>query len=217
MFFIVLIVLAALAITSSFASDFRCPEEKGVQLFPHEESCSKYIMCFGGLALERSCAPDLHWSAKGEYCTTKAQAECDIENSLCPEVDDPNNIIFIPSQADCERYYLCHNGEKKPLQCAPDFHFNPNGNFCDFPENANCEVEPTPEPETEPGEIEIDCPDTGVFWVPHPKSCNYYFMCWDGQSVLRNCAPGLYFDSLNNRCDSPANALCTIIPSPQPL
>lgn len=215
-FFIVLIILAAVAITSSFASDFRCPDT-GVSFFPHEESCSKFIMCFGGLALERTCAPNLHWSAGGEYCTTHAQAECELENPLCPEVDDPNDLIFIPSLADCEKYYLCHQGEPKQFRCAPNFHFNPVENFCDYPELANCEVEPTPDPETEPGEIEIECPETGIFWFPHPYSCEYYFICLNGESVLHHCAPGLYWDAANNRCDFPENALCELTPIPQPL
>lgn len=174
-------------------------------------------MCYGGLALERPCAPGLHWSEAGQWCTTKDQAECQIEFPLCPEVDNPEQLIFIPSLADCERYYLCHQGVARPMYCAPNFHFNPSIGQCDFPELAMCEVEGTPEPETEPGEIEVDCPAAGVFWVAHPNTCEYYFMCVDGDAILRHCAPGLFFDSVTNRCDVKENAVCSINPQPQPL
>lgn len=212
----VLLIIAALAITSTYASEFRCPEA-GIEFFPHEVSCSKYILCYGGLAIERSCAPDLHWSATDEWCTTKAQAECTLEAPLCPEVDNPDSLVFIPSLADCERYYLCQNGVAKPLYCAPNFHFNPIFGFCDFPENVNCEVEVTPEPETEPGEVEIECPEAGIFWIPHPNTCEYYFMCVNGTPILHHCSPGLFWDSANNRCDVKENAVCSINPQPQPL
>lgn len=89
--------------------------------------------------------------------------------------------------------------------------------MCEHPDNVTCDVTQTPAPEPEP-EVEIECPsDDGFYFVPHPKTCEYYFVCINGISELLRCAPGLYWDALNNRCDFPEIAFCEITPSPQPL
>lgn len=85
------------------SAQFYCPEE-GVHFFPHTSRCDLYFMCFGGVAIERSCAPNFHYSEREEFCTWPDYAECTLEAPLCPETNDPDNLVWIPSQADCERF-----------------------------------------------------------------------------------------------------------------
>lgn len=94
------------------SAQFYCPEE-GVHFFQHSSRCDRYYMCFGGIAIERSCAPDFHYSEAEEFCTWPSYAECTLETSLCPEVDDPEELVWIPSQADCGKYVFVRNDDQK--------------------------------------------------------------------------------------------------------
>lgn len=44
--------------------------------------------------------------------------------------------------------------------------------------------------------------------MPHPNSCEHYFICHRGQSIILDCAPGFYFDPENNWCDFADNVQC---------
>lgn len=90
----------------NFQKDVQCSDAivcypDGIEMHPHPYSCSQYILCFGENQIERDCAPGFHWSIYDGVCTTQDLAECQIERSLCPEVDDPNELFFIPSSRDC--------------------------------------------------------------------------------------------------------------------
>lgn len=47
---------------------------------------------------------------------------------------------FFPSEKDCGKYYLCMDGEATKLECDDDLWFNPETEFCDLPENVDCNV-----------------------------------------------------------------------------
>lgn len=53
---------------------------------------------------------------------------------------------------------------------------------------------PPPQPD------EIDCND-GIYFEEHPNSCEHYFICSFGHSVILSCAPGFQYDTDNNWCD----------------
>lgn len=90
------------------SAQFDCPDD-GVHFFPHASLCDRYIMCFGSVAIERLCAPSFHYSEREELCTWPDYAECTLESPLCPEIDDPQDLVWIPSQADCERLVFFSN------------------------------------------------------------------------------------------------------------
>lgn len=171
-----------------------------------------------GLQLEQQCATGHHWSVEDNFCTTPDYAECDIEASLCPETENVLDIIWIPSSRDCNRYYMCFNRTTIPMFCAPGFHWDPVLGWCDEPHLAGCEVNVTPSPEPEPEpDVEVKCLHEGFHHIPHPTSCEYFFICSNFEAILQKCAPGLHWDTLTNRCDNPNVAICGIDPQPQPL
>lgn len=185
----------------------------GIEMHPHPYSCQKYIMCFSGVQIEMECAPNLHWSIYEGFCTSQDLAECTIEKSLCPEIDDPSELVFIPSSRNCNRYYLCYNQQTIGMNCAPGKWFDPINNWCDLEENVNCEVTTTQEPELPPPIDTVECTE-GLYFRPHPTTCEYFFLCANGESVLMQCAPGLKFDSVTAKCTQPDDATCVIA---QPL
>lgn len=45
--------------------------------FPHENDCSKFYQCSGGMAIEMECAPGLEFNATMQACDWPASAGCE--------------------------------------------------------------------------------------------------------------------------------------------
>uniref|UniRef100_A0A1B0GIR3 Chitin-binding type-2 domain-containing protein n=2 Tax=Lutzomyia longipalpis TaxID=7200 RepID=A0A1B0GIR3_LUTLO len=54
-----------------------------------------------------------------------------------------------------------------------------------------------------------------VYVQQHPSNCSKYILCFNGVVHIRNCAPGLEWDSSREQCNVPADAQCQ--PSVCPL
>lgn len=61
-----------------------------------------------------------------------------IESSPLCIVD--NEFHVYASAVDCERYFVCYNGNVKRMQCKAGLHFNAAESYCDDPTRANCNV-----------------------------------------------------------------------------
>lgn len=57
-----------------------------------------------------------------------------------PQCIVDNEFHVYASAVDCERYFICYNGNVKRLQCKPGLHFNAAHAYCDHPNTANCKV-----------------------------------------------------------------------------
>lgn len=64
-----------------------------VQLLQHPTNCSKYVLCFHGVAHVKSCAPGLEWDVTQERCNTPEVAQCVL--SECPfQVKTDQCLLF---------------------------------------------------------------------------------------------------------------------------
>ncbi|KAJ6645710.1 Peritrophin-1 [Pseudolycoriella hygida] len=185
------------------AEEFKCPPT-GIVFLPHDEYCDKYFMCFAGFPVLTSCADGLYFDRESLKCDYPEVAECMLEK--CPLSTEPFEIVFLPSNVDCEKYYICYNGKAIEQYCAPGIHWNAVTNQCDFVENARCSYEEPEEPQ-QPLPHEIACGD-GIYFEAHPKSCDHFFICSFGLSVMLECAPGFKFDDKNNWCNFPEHVEC---------
>ncbi|KAL7015903.1 hypothetical protein ACKWTF_016726 [Chironomus riparius] len=70
--------------------------------------------------------------------TTKLTTSTTQPPPLCPEVDDPNVLIFLPNPQDCRSYFLCFNGMKLPRSCANGFYWDVDNLWCNVREEVNC-------------------------------------------------------------------------------
>lgn len=82
------------------SDEFKCPSE-GIFFFPHEEFCDKYIMCFAGFPILSHCADGLYFDRESLMCDLPEIAECKLEK--CPPDFNPLEIVFLPSDVDCEK------------------------------------------------------------------------------------------------------------------
>lgn len=48
------------------------------------------------------------------------------------------DFYFLPSDTNCEEYWICADGTFYNHSCAPGIHFNRQISKCDYPEKANC-------------------------------------------------------------------------------
>lgn len=79
-----------------------CPPN-AVENFPYPYSCSRYIVCISGVQSERECPAGQHFNVADRTCTSIATAQCDVEQSICPIIDNIFNVVFMPSSRSCTR------------------------------------------------------------------------------------------------------------------
>lgn len=178
-----------------------CPAE-GVKQISHPDSCKKYILCVAGNEFERQCAPGLHFSRNLRNCATPDVAECEERQWKCPEEDDLGNLVFIPNEEVCSKYYLCFMGEQIPMSCADGLHWSIDAETCLSEKEAGCDFE-----ESEEDDIE-SCPETGVKQISHPENCEKFILCVGGNKFERNCAEGFHFSRATRTCEEAKNAGC---------
>lgn len=54
------------------------------------------------------------------------------------------------------------------------------------------------------------CSVMGIYTVANPRSCSKYFLCFNGQAIIQECAEGLDFDMASGVCTEPHMTKCTI-------
>lgn len=182
-----------------------CPAD-GIKQISHPDSCEKYILCIGGAEVKRRCAPGLHFSREYRSCVTPEMADCKefVRTWECPEEDDFGNLKLIPNTENCQKYYICLNGDQIPLSCADGFHWSIDDENCLPKKDANCDFEGE---ESEEDIIE-HCPDDGIKSISHPDDCEKYVLCVNGARIKRNCAPGYHFSRDFRSCVLPEFADC---------
>ncbi|CAO1397635.1 unnamed protein product [Diamesa tonsa] len=102
-----------------------------VEWFPHPFSCEKFILCFHGNPIEKTCAPSLHFSGEQGKCIS-SQLPC------CPQTDDAMNPLFVADKNNCSKYYVCFSGKAIERSCGEGLFFDVTSNLCTFPENVTC-------------------------------------------------------------------------------
>lgn len=175
-----------------------CPEE-GIKLISHPKSCEKYILCFGGVEIERNCADGLHFSREQRACVDPEDADCEEIKKECPDEDDPENIVFFPNTEDCSKYYVCFGGEKIPLSCGDGLHWSVHEDACLDKDEAKCEFD---------DDDREECPDEGIKLISHPTNCEKYILCFGGVEIERECPGGLHFSRETRSCVDPDEAGC---------
>lgn len=108
---------------------YPCPHS-GTTRLAHVSSCSKFVQCVNGFAVEEDCATGLFYSEEHQQCTTPELANCRVESSPCPRWTDPENLVFLSNGRDCQRYFLCYDAQPLQMECAPGLSFDARTNKC---------------------------------------------------------------------------------------
>lgn len=119
------------------------------------------------------------------------------------------------------RYFICAGNEQLHRRCADGLYFNAAINACDAQQNVECPhttegppAPPPPPPPVDPEITTIECPPPGepdsLDHIPHPTSCQHYFICVNGQAHLRACSADFVFDVIFERCDLATRGTCLL-------
>uniref|UniRef100_A0A182W3W3 Chitin-binding type-2 domain-containing protein n=1 Tax=Anopheles minimus TaxID=112268 RepID=A0A182W3W3_9DIPT len=113
-----------------------CNQQIGVQLSPHPTNCDQFITCSNGISFVGNCKSGETFDVALQACKSEIRVDC--ERLRCPEIDNPNVVVFIPGFQSCDEYFLCQAGTPIQRFCAPGLHWNRVVERCDFPELAQC-------------------------------------------------------------------------------
>ncbi|XP_037049536.1 probable chitinase 10 isoform X2 [Bradysia coprophila] len=149
-------------------------------LFPHEGSCQMFYQCSGASLELQSCPEGLHFSPTGKFCDWPEEAKCENTAEKCTDGD------LYAHKESCELFYQCSGGSLHVQSCPAGLHFNSVGNTCDFPEEAQCDVE------------KEKCTDGDL--LPYSEACDQFFLCVQGGLYLLSCPDRHHFDANEKLC-----------------
>lgn len=104
---------------------------------------------------------------------------------------DAKSGLFLQDFDDptCSSYIVCMNEVAYSNQkCEKDFKFNAANQMCSYASEVDCDI----------------CPAHAGFLVyntAYPSLCSKYILCYGTTPVVRECAPGLQFDPVSQRCN----------------
>ncbi|XP_053663922.1 peritrophin-44-like [Anopheles marshallii] len=113
-----------------------CSEKLGVQILPHPQDCTQFITCSEGVSFVSRCAEGYAFDRQKKVCNPVERVKC--EQELCPEEDDPNEIVFLPGVERCDEYFICRAGTAIQALCAPGLYWDAGKKRCDLMANVSC-------------------------------------------------------------------------------
>ncbi|XP_077286393.1 uncharacterized protein LOC143911392 [Arctopsyche grandis] len=167
-----LVCIGLSATTADDCTQKRCPEEQsGVTLLPIINDCEKYIACYNGMAILKSCKDDHIFSDDLQACVPSYMITCNVckniedysesseeddsseeednldyysENQAENELCKDENGMYVdlkPDPEDCTKYYVCDWGDLIHMSCPPGTIFRAAFKRCDFPEHGGCIID----------------------------------------------------------------------------
>jgi Chitin binding Peritrophin-A domain len=247
-----LIFLILVIVSAAFAEpNGTCPpgEDPSTPTFLGDtEDCTVYYTCFVGTALPSVCPEGLEWHATGHYCDFPENSQCStgpttstassvIESTttadniankplgVCPPEEDPSTPTFLGDANDCTVYYTCYLGTALPSVCPEGLEWHATGQYCDYPENAQCSMGSSTSTASTPGESSTtsasttnnplgvcppeEDPSTPTF-LGDANDCTVYYTCYLGTALPSVCPEGLEWHATGRYCDYPENAQCNL-------
>ncbi|XP_054715702.1 probable chitinase 10 isoform X1 [Uloborus diversus] len=193
--------------STSIPSGFKCRRDG---YFKHPETCEKFIQCSNGRPYEQTCPSGLHFSLSSLTCQAPCDAFCDPTLSdecgwdSAPHATREIDCTASPDKGPCDsltpRYYY----DSDSSRCRRFFYGGCRGNTNNFRTQEECE-------ETCGSSLTRSEP----FYCPRPNGrfadiydCTTYFQCQDGESKVKRCPRGQWFDYRRRACTSDDSASC---------
>ena len=140
------------------------------------------------------------------------------KNAVC----NHGEIIQDSSDVSCRSFYLCSHGHRMLMTCAPGTMFDPKCLCCNHMTMVSCS---TAAASIMKGKISTDvvsndlflciflgaCEENfGVYANPVDPTCTTFIQCSWSEPYVRDCNPGLLFNSNSKLCDFSNNVDCTV-------
>ncbi|EFA00422.1 peritrophic matrix protein 5-A precursor [Tribolium castaneum] len=207
-----------------------------VDFYPYPEDCTKYIECYHGNPETHTCPDNLWFNSVEKRCTDPSSSGCgEHSSSVEPTWSTPNPIcwgvlpgqtVLRPYPGDCNKFYECYGSRQTEMNCPPHLYFNEARQMCDWPDVSGCDdttETPNPNPTstitpptTPSGNDDPRCANGNNDYWPDPD-CTKFVECYHGHGYIMDCPSGLYFDSVDKKCEDPSEADCgRTTPTPDP-
>lgn len=159
-------------------------------------------MCFGTRRQTFQCARNMQFNPRTRQCDHADIVNCvepQPESRECPR--NTERLSFAPSLKKCDGYFICGRGDQGfYTECSDGLIFDIETNRCVTKGRCLLDHKPT-------------CTQGhGITFVAHPYHCQHYYTCERNTPSIRSCAPGLMFDIVALRCNTPEHATCAIPP-----
>ncbi|XP_058064956.1 uncharacterized protein LOC131214637, partial [Anopheles bellator] len=184
-----------------------CPAT-GVQNFPVEGSCTRFVQCIEGTEFQRECPAGTQFDKTVSQCNLASVVGC--TELDCPAVDDPLNPVITPDPNNCRVYFICVQGQGIQQTCPIGTRFNPALSVCDLEANVPCPSTPGTPNITSGSHGHYCVNNHGMALRPIPNDCNSYVMCLNSEPHIMTCPLGKSFDREANVCMDTDIAKCRL-------
>ncbi|XP_001847723.2 protein obstructor-E [Culex quinquefasciatus] len=106
----------------------------------------------------------------------------------------PTDTHFVDDPRACNKYFTCYRGEPISQLCPPGFRFVESMQACYEASVEQC----------------FPCPEQGLHFFAHPKSCGKYVMCHTGVPTEKVCSEGMLFNPAVGQCDLEERVTCEV-------
>ncbi|XP_067003845.1 peritrophin-1 [Anabrus simplex] len=126
---------------------------------------------------------------------------------------------LMADDTDCSCFWECSFGVPIRLYCQEGLEYNPEKEYCDYPQAGGCHAEGgapgVPDGSSNSNSRQKPtCPSdsaTHLHQYPNPEDCHSFYKCSDkGVPVLIQCPAGLEYDAFAQVCDYPEQAQCVV-------
>lgn len=164
------------------------------------------------------CPDDLVYNSTSNQCVYPEnyvpKVQCSSSSTVCQ--DQPEGAI-LPVQGACNKFYICNYNCAVEQLCPNNLIFNAAEEYCDYPENVDCEWEYIPPTGPDAGPSGISCESHGRCLgeregtlLPSLTNCSRYAVCQCECEVEMECAEGLNWDNTLKTCNYATDAGCTL-------
>merc|ERR1711970_1613499 len=193
-----------------------CPEEYGLQTYPHPDSCHSFYKCANGTLTEELCEHGLLYDGNGNvhnHCNYHYHVNCEGRYSeVVPHASGPCEYDYSQQRAGlCETYYIkCSAGVPKDVPCIDGLAYDNRTRSCNWPDlmlEFDCDPEQV---------VGFRCPDTvdpksrTARFLPFPRfpaeTCgSSYVVCVNSYPRRIFCGDFTVFDEDTLSCQDPRN------------
>ncbi|KAL2714965.1 peritrophin-1-like [Vespula squamosa] len=172
----------------------------------HESDCTKFYKCDHGKKVEMSCplmndkGDRLHFNPRLQVCDYPENAGCTSSTKEPSTVTPPTPTPSKPTPPTPTPT------KPTPPTPTPTKPTPPTPTPTKPTPPTPTPTKPTP-PTPTPTPSQPTCTEEGA-GLPHECSCENYYICKNGNLVLRRCPDGLHWNVLAKKCDKAVNANC---------
>ncbi|KAK0180174.1 hypothetical protein PV327_005843 [Microctonus hyperodae] len=150
--------------------------------------------------------------------TTEEIETSTIELLSTPTCTNNTTDVYFPHESHSGLYYECRYGDLIRRECKDDLVFDVSQQTCVLPletnlllklTNAELIVEPTTSTKNNVHLCDVNNSNGNCQRYSHESDCRKYYICINGNAVLRMCPSRLNFNSKLKECDLPSNADCS--------